>query len=126
MPRTPEQCIQEFCAAWTRNDPAELIAYFAPDAVYHNMPSAPVTGREAIRASFERFAGNWEEVEFRVLGIASAGSTVFTERLDVIRTAAGRVELPVAGVFEVQDGLITHWRDYFDLESFRKGLAPAS
>ena len=24
------------------------------------------------------------------------------------------VELPVTGVFEVHDGLITYWRDYFD------------
>lgn len=126
MARTPEQLVTEFCAAWSRHDADELVTYFAPDAVYHNMPSAPVTGREAIRASIARFAGSWREVEFRLLGIASSGPTVFTERLDVIRTATGAIDLPVAGVFEVQDDLITHWRDYFDLETFRKGLAPAS
>lgn len=126
MARSPEQLVTDFCAAWTRHDADELAEYFASDAVYHNMPSAPVTGRDAIRASVARFAGPWQEVEFRLLGIASSGSTVFTERLDVIRTATGAVDLPVAGVFEVHDGLITHWRDYFDLETFRKGLAPAS
>jgi limonene-1,2-epoxide hydrolase len=126
MARTPEQLVADFCAAWARHDPDELVTYFAPDAVYHNMPSAPVTGREAIRASIARFAGAWQEVEFRLLGIASNGPTVFTERLDVIRTATGAVDLPVAGVFEVHDDLITYWRDYFDLETFRKGLSPPS
>ena len=27
----------------------------------------------------------------------------------------GRIELPVMGVFEVRDGRIAVWRDYFDL-----------
>jgi limonene-1,2-epoxide hydrolase len=30
--------------------------------------------------------------------------------------------LPVAGVFEVRDGKIAAWRDYFDLATFTKQL----
>ena len=36
------------------------------------------------------------------------------ERLDRHRLAGGRVELPVTGVWEVHDGRITLWHDYFD------------
>jgi len=33
------------------------------------------------------------------------------------------VELPVAGVFEIQGGKIAKWRDYFDLQSFTKQMS---
>jgi limonene-1,2-epoxide hydrolase len=29
------------------------------------------------------------------------------------------------GTFEVRDGRITHWRDYFDLNQFMSQLTPA-
>ena len=50
MTRTPEQLIRDFCAAWSRLDVDELMTYFTDDAVYHNMPMAPLNGREEIRA----------------------------------------------------------------------------
>jgi limonene-1,2-epoxide hydrolase len=37
------------------------------------------------------------------------------DRLEVVGKA---VELPVAGVFEVDGDKITLWRDYFDLQTF--------
>ena len=40
---------------------------------------------------------------------------MFLERLDRHRLDHGWRELPVNSVFEVHDGLITVWRDYFDL-----------
>ncbi|MFN7399070.1 MAG: limonene-1,2-epoxide hydrolase family protein [Sandaracinobacter sp.] len=44
-----------------------------------------------------------------------ADSTGGPTRLDRHRLATGWVELPVTGVYEVHDGRITYWRDYFDL-----------
>ena len=35
------------------------------------------------------------------------------------------IELPVMGTFEVVDGRIAAWRDYFDLNQFMSQLAPA-
>ncbi|MFP5469010.1 MAG: limonene-1,2-epoxide hydrolase family protein [Alphaproteobacteria bacterium] len=32
------------------------------------------------------------------------------------------LELPVMGVFEIKDGKITKWRDYFDLGQFQSQL----
>jgi limonene-1,2-epoxide hydrolase len=46
---TPIELVRRFCAAWSDNMGAvELAAFFTEDAVYHNMPLAPVTGREDI------------------------------------------------------------------------------
>jgi limonene-1,2-epoxide hydrolase len=33
------------------------------------------------------------------------------------------LDLPVMGVFEVKDGKIAAWRDYFDAQMFEKQLA---
>ena len=55
------------------------------------------------------------ENELKILQTAVSGNTVFVERLDRHRLPDKWVELPVTGVFEVKDGLITVWRDYFDM-----------
>ena len=39
---------------------------------------------------------------------------MLVERLDRHGLADKWVELPVTGVFEVHDGVITYWRDYSD------------
>jgi limonene-1,2-epoxide hydrolase len=45
------------------------------------------------------------------------------ERLDRFKIGDGWLELPVAGVFEVNgDGLIKLWRDYFDLTVYTSQL----
>src|SRR5690348_17329842 len=44
---SPIEVVRRFCAAWSDNrGAAELAAFFTEDAVYHNIPQAPVTGRQ--------------------------------------------------------------------------------
>ena len=51
------------------------------------------------------------------------GNIVFNERIDMFDIGEKRIELPVAGMFEVRGGKITLWRDYFDLQSFTKQMS---
>jgi limonene-1,2-epoxide hydrolase len=45
------------------------------------------------------------------------------ERIDRFTTGGGKkIELQVMGVFEVENGLIMFWRDYFDNGMFMKQL----
>jgi limonene-1,2-epoxide hydrolase len=44
------------------------------------------------------------------------------ERVDSFVMGPKKIELPVAGVFEIQNGKISAWRDYFDLASFQKQM----
>jgi limonene-1,2-epoxide hydrolase len=41
------------------------------------------------------------------------------ERMEYWVKGDVRVDLPVAGVFELRDGLIVSWRDYFDLPTLQ-------
>jgi limonene-1,2-epoxide hydrolase len=55
-----------------------------------------------------------DAVEGSCAGAAREG-VVLTERVDVLTGPLLFLDLPVCGTFEVRDGQITLWRDYFDL-----------
>ncbi len=57
-------------------------------------------------------------IEFRIDHLAAAGDIVFTERVDTFTLEKGTISVPVAGVFEIRDGKISAWRDYFDMQQF--------
>ncbi len=126
---SPIEVVRRFCAAWSANaGAAELAAFFSDDAVYHNIPLAPVTGREAIEKNIVSFIRPGkaaapgvvpvESIDFRIINIAANGPVVMTERVDVFKLPDKSFELPVMGVFEVSGGKISAWRDYFDMNQF--------
>lgn len=120
---SPIELVRRFCAAWSDNvATAELAAFFSDDAVHHNIPMAPVVGREAIANNIASFirpgAPGIESIQFRVVNIAANGPVVMTERVDVFKLQNKSFELPVMGIFEIRDGRINAWRDYFDLNQF--------
>jgi limonene-1,2-epoxide hydrolase len=118
--------IREFCDAFGKGATIdEIVAYFTDDAVYHNIPVDPVVGPDGIRGVFEMFTTGVERIEFRVLNIVGAGNIVLTERVDVFTLPDKTIELPVMGAFEVRDGKIAKWRDYFDLNQYMTQLAAA-
>lgn len=97
---SPIEMVRRFCAAWSDNmGAAELAAFFTEDAVYHNIPQEPVTGRENIANTIASVLRpgppGIESIDFRVINIA-----------------------PVMGTFEVNGGQINAWRDYFDMNQF--------
>lgn len=114
-----EKTVREFCNAISRRDAKELSGFFSDDAVYHNIPIAPVTGVAEIEKVLQGFIGPASDAEFEILAMASSGNTVLTERIDRFTIGDKRIELPVMGTFEVGgDGKITAWRDYFDMNQF--------
>jgi limonene-1,2-epoxide hydrolase len=93
----------------------EALTLVSENVEYTNPPPlGTVHGPAAVRAILEPFFSPTLENEFKVLREASSGPVVVLERLDRHRLADKWVELPVTGVFEVHDGAITYWRDYFD------------
>ena len=101
----------------------DAFALLADDIVYHNIPMKPVTGPAAVKAVFAQIP--FTAVEFITHHSAEHDHTVLNERTDRFRLADGRwIEIRVMGVFEVLDGRITAWRDYFDLGQWMAQLAP--
>jgi len=121
---SPIDVVGRFCASWVEGDVDVIMAFLTDDAVYHNIPLDPVSGADAIRATISGFLAGVEKLEFVVHHIAADGPVVLTERTDVFVTAGGRIDLPVMGTFEVRDGRIAAWRDYFDLNQFLSQAGP--
>jgi limonene-1,2-epoxide hydrolase len=124
---SPIEVVRRFCAAWSDNiAAAELAGFFTDDAVYHNIPLAPVTGRNAIANNIASFirpgAPGIEGIQFHVINIAANGPVVMTERVDVFKLPNKSFELPVMGTFEISDVKIRAWRDYFDMDQFTRRM----
>jgi limonene-1,2-epoxide hydrolase len=115
---TPLETVNTFMKHIESKDVNAATALLTSDISYDNMPIDPVVGRDAVRQVLEGFLAPAGEVEWKVLSEWEVGSTVINERLDRFQIGDGWLELPVAGFFEVTDGLITLWRDYFDMGSY--------
>ena len=121
---SPSEIVTAFIEAIERKDVAAAAVMASPSISYENMPMQPIVGRDAMAAALDMFLGNAKEVDWVIVRQQEVGNVVFTERVDRFQIGDGWLELPLVGVFEVDDeGLITLWRDYFDLSSYQRQLA---
>jgi len=120
-----EKIIREFIAAWSNLDATELASYFTDDGVYHNMPSGPVQGRENIEQFIGGFIRPWQSTDWEILNLVANGDVVMVERLDKTVVAGSPVDLPCLGIYELENGKIKVWRDYFDLSTYTDALTQA-
>jgi len=111
----PLTVVEAFLEAFVAMDFDAALPHLADDVEYTNIPMGTVRGHAGVRQVLEPFFAPIHENEFLILRKAATGPVVFLERLDRHRLDHGWRDLPVNSVFEVHDGKITVWRDYFDL-----------
>lgn len=116
--RDPVRVVTQFCAAWGLLDFDAITACLADEIEYHNIPLQPLNGKEQVER-YLRSVGPFEQCEWEILSIAANGNKILTERVDRFTVQGTQIELPVMGIFEIENGLIRRWRDYFDLASYR-------
>ncbi|OBK19381.1 limonene-1,2-epoxide hydrolase family protein [Mycobacterium asiaticum] len=115
---SPADVVRNFCALMEQRDAEALRPLLAEGAVYQNVGMPAFTGPDAIVENMAaQFAMFPDAYAFEIVNLASDGSVVLTERLDYIQTPDGsKPAIPVMGTFVVDDdGRITRWTDYFDL-----------
>ena len=121
---SPEETVDEFIrrlVALDLDGAAELVS---DDIEYDNVPVGKNHGPAEMKALFTGIVG-FEEIEFVIHRQTCTDNLVMNERTDRFRTGERWIDLPVAGVFEVNaDGKISLWRDYFDMNMFMTQLAP--
>jgi limonene-1,2-epoxide hydrolase len=94
----------------------------ADDLVYQNVGLPTIYGRGRTLKLFRRMQGR-VEFEVKIHRIATDGAAVLTERTDALIVGPLRLQFWVCGVFEVHNGRITLWRDYFDFYDMLKATA---
>ncbi len=119
--------VEAFIGHWNSGDMEAMYALCADDVVWHNIPMDPVAGKTAMRAAVAGFMANIAGCDWQIHAIAANGSTVLTERTDGFTFKDGRhAAIRVMGTFVLNaDGLITQWRDYFDMGEFSREFLAA-
>ncbi len=111
----PEQVVRQFCEAVSGMDAEQLRPFFSDDVFYHNIPMEPSVGIDATIDMLAMFIGMCSSFRIDIHHLAVNGNVVLTERTDTFVMGTTEAPLPVMGTFEITDGRITAWRDYFDM-----------
>ncbi|KAA8962905.1 limonene-1,2-epoxide hydrolase [Mycobacterium sp.] len=122
--RENTRTVEGFLHALADEDFDTAAAALADELVYQNVGLPTIYGRERTMKLFRRMAGR-VRFEVKIHRIAADGAAVLTERSDALIVGPLRLQFWVCGVFEVHDGRITLWRDYFDFYDMLKATVRA-
>lgn len=106
--------VERFLFALQDEDFDAAEALVSEHFVWQNVGWLTLRGRDRIINLFRRGQGR-AGFEVKIHRIAAEGAAVLTERTDALIFGPVRLQFWVCGTFEVHDGRITLWRDYFDL-----------
>lgn len=121
---TPAEIVCNFLASW--EEPGGLDQSFRDNfteaTVWENVGWVTTVGYEEAMALNRGFFEKIGMAAIRVenLAVAETGNKVLTERIDHLLDSAGNIlaSPAVMGIFEIEDGKITAWRDYFDTRTY--------
>jgi limonene-1,2-epoxide hydrolase len=112
---SPIEVVESFLHALEAKDLDLAASYLADDVVYQNVPLPADHGKPAVLRTLKAFQRFVTDFEVRMRNIAERDGVVLTERVDVLSGPFVYLDIWVCGTFEVEDGRIALWRDYFDL-----------
>jgi len=110
-----ERIVRDLCDTFAKHEAEAFRPFFTDDVVYHNIPMDPAVGIDASIAFIEGFFAMCQSLVIETVHLAVRGNVVLTERIDTFTMGDKVAALPVMGTFEIRDGKISAWRDYFDL-----------
>ena len=118
---------RDFITAWEDKNLNQILNMMAKNCKYHNIPMQPLEGHDTLQSFIAPVIEMSQKIVWDIHLIADDDTgNVFTERTDKFLINDTWIELPVCGVMTFSDGLMTHWRDYFDLTTFEKAMEEAT
>lgn len=108
--------VRRWADAWNRLDWDGVADTFAEHATNHSMMDEPIAGRGNIRDRTRLVMERVRQIDISLVRLSLlADGVVAAERIDACRRPDGSWgRVPVAGFYEVEDGLIVRKRDYYD------------
>jgi len=92
--------------------------YMTDDVLWENTGFPTVAGKREAMGFLDQLRTIWgmEYCSYQLLGIASRGDKVFTERIDKVHGPDGEVKMTfkIMGSFDIRDGEISRYSDHFD------------
>ena len=115
--------VRKICENWATMSVEEFREVMANDCDYRNIPieGDRHIGPDAAHAILSRMGDKWD-IDLEVVNLVGDDRVVMTERTEHFARKDGSrapFVLPVMGVFEVRDGKVSAWRDYFEMSHLR-------
>jgi limonene-1,2-epoxide hydrolase len=120
---TPDETVTEFIRRIEAKDVDGAFDLCTDDVEYDNVPMPTAHGKEAAKGFLGPFVAGATAIEWVVHRQTATGDVVMNERTDRFQLGVRWIEIPVAGVWELRDGKIALWRDYFDLGQFNAQMS---
>ena len=109
--------VEEFFAACSAFDFDAALDMIDDSCIYKNVPFHTAKGKDRVVRDLSSMAKAMNQFDVEMVNIATNGNVVLTERIDTIGGRLFKMDIPLMGVFVVQNGKISEWRDYFDWSS---------
>lgn len=125
---TTRAVVGRFLRAIDRRDMAAVLACFAADATWQNVPHPPAVGIAGLDAMLTTIVERSAEVRWDIVTESYADGRAWLERVDRFTIDGTEYAVQCNGVFEINTSteVITAVRDYVDLGEWRARLAAAS
>ncbi|MFF0817402.1 limonene-1,2-epoxide hydrolase family protein [Rhodococcus sp. NPDC003318] len=115
--------VESFLASLARGHADATVAMLTDDIVWTNVGFPTLRGKARVARSIRALDSPRFGFDVIVHNIAADGDVVLTERTDLLRIGAVSLEFWVCGTFEIRDGRIAVWRDYFSIRNLLRGTA---
>ena len=133
MPKSAGEVVREFTLAMREGDLDHAFDDLATDdIVFENVPMQPpaqvVSGREVVKQRLAALYAIGKAEKFDIVSQVENGDVVMHERVDSYRFPPGLFPkgdvfvMRIASVFNVRDGRVALWRDYYDFGAFETDL----
>ncbi|MDK4791029.1 MAG: limonene-1,2-epoxide hydrolase family protein [Acinetobacter sp.] len=117
-----EEIVERFLNALMQQDHVTISELLHPDIVYTNVSLPTFKGGKRVAGLIKLALSNARKLKFKNHQLVAKENIVLTERTDILEIGPLHVGFWVCGTFEVEDGKIILWRDYFDWLNVSKGL----
>ncbi len=130
MADTPDSLVRDFITRLVARDLDGAALMVTDDFEYDNVPMGKAFGPDGLKNTLSGFFAMCSGIDWEILRQTSSGSLahgiVLNERDDRVEIHGRWATLPVAGVFEIRDGRLALWRDYFDRQTIIDVMTPPS
>ena len=110
----PQTVVEQFFNACGNLDFELGMTYIDEHCVYKNIPFHTARGKKSITRALTTMQKAVNVFDVEMIHISANNNVALTERIDTIAGRFFNVRIPLMGVFVVENGKITEWRDYFD------------
>lgn len=117
-----EDIVERFLNALMQQDHVTISELLHPDIVYTNVSLPTFKGGKRVAGLIKLALSSTRKLKVKNHQLVAKENIVLTERTDILEIGPLHVGFWVCGTFEVEDGKIILWRDYFDWLNVSKGL----